>query len=83
MALHVTLTGVRGLLAPPAAILAYYGLRRLSPGIETWSLVLPVGLAIFPEQFDRFALYCFLFILGFNAVLWSVGKALVRMAAIS
>jgi hypothetical protein len=40
-------------------------------------LVLPVGLAVFPEQFDRFALYCFLFILGFNAVLWSLGKALV------
>jgi len=46
MALHVTLTGVRGLLAPPAAILAYYGLRRLSPGMETWSMVLPVSLII-------------------------------------
>jgi len=43
MALHVTLTGLRGLLAPPVAILAYYGLRRLHPGIETWSMVLPVG----------------------------------------
>jgi len=40
-------------------------------------LVLPVGLALFPDQFDRFAVYCFLFILGFNALLWSVGKALV------
>lgn len=40
-------------------------------------LVLPVGLALYPDQFDRFALYCFLFILGFNAVLWSVGKKLV------
>jgi predicted permease len=39
-------------------------------------LVLPVGLALYPAEFDRFALYCFLFILGFNAVLWSVGKAL-------
>ena len=39
-------------------------------------LVLPVGLALYPADFDRFALYCFLFILGFNAVLWSVGKAL-------
>jgi hypothetical protein len=46
MALHVTLTGVRGLLAPPVAILAYYGLRRLSPGLETWSMVLPVGLIV-------------------------------------
>jgi hypothetical protein len=39
-------------------------------------LVLPVGLALYPVEFDRFALYCFLFILGFNVVLWSVGKAL-------
>ena len=46
MALHVTLTGLRGLLAPPVAILAYYGLRRLSPGIETWSMSLPVGLIV-------------------------------------
>jgi predicted permease len=40
-------------------------------------LVLPVGYALFPDQFDRFALYCFLFILGFNILLWSIGKALV------
>lgn len=40
-------------------------------------LVLPVGLALFPEQFDTFALYCFLFILGFNPVLWSLGKVLI------
>ena len=40
-------------------------------------LVLPVGLALFPDEFDRFALYCFLFILGFNALLWSLGKVLV------
>jgi hypothetical protein len=40
-------------------------------------LVLPVGLALYPDQFESFALYCFLFILGFNPVLWSVGKLLV------
>jgi predicted permease len=39
-------------------------------------LVLPVGLVLFPDRFDTFALYCFLFILGFNPVLWSVGKLL-------
>jgi len=39
-------------------------------------LVLPVGLALEPERFDVFAVYCFLFILGFNPVLWSVGKLL-------
>lgn len=39
-------------------------------------LVLPVGLALYPDRFDEFALYTFLFILGFNPVLWSVGKFL-------
>jgi len=46
MALHVTLTGLRGLLAPPVAILAYYGLRRLNPGIETGSLLLPFSFIL-------------------------------------
>jgi len=40
-------------------------------------LVLPIGLALFPDQFDTFALYVFLFILGYNPVLWSLGKLLV------
>jgi hypothetical protein len=44
MALHVTLTGLRGLLAPPAGILVYHALRGLSPGLETWSMLLPVGM---------------------------------------
>jgi len=39
-------------------------------------LVLPVGLALFPHRFDEFALYTFLFITGFNPMLWSVGKFL-------
>lgn len=39
-------------------------------------LVLPVGLALFPDQFDEFALYTFLFITGFNPMLWSIGKFL-------
>jgi predicted permease len=37
-------------------------------------LVLPIGQIIFPEQFDQFALYCFLFIMGYNPMLWSLGK---------
>jgi hypothetical protein len=41
MALHVTLTGLRGLLAPPAAIMAYHGLKWLVPGFETVSMLLP------------------------------------------
>jgi hypothetical protein len=44
MALHVTLTGLRGLVAPPVAILAYYGLQRARPGLEAWAMLLPVGL---------------------------------------
>ena len=44
MALHVTLTGLRGLVAPPLAILAYYGLQRLHPGAEPWGIALPVAL---------------------------------------
>ncbi len=44
-------------------------------------LVLPVGFALYPDQFDRFALYCFLFIFIFNIVLWSIGKKLVTDCA--
>jgi MFS family permease len=44
MALHVTLTGLRGLVAPPLAILAYYGLQILRPGVEPWAMLLPVAL---------------------------------------
>ena len=44
MALHVTLTGLRGLIAPPAAIVAYHGLQRLWPGTEAWALLLPAAL---------------------------------------
>ncbi len=40
-------------------------------------LVLPVGLALYPDRFDTFAVYVFLFILGFNPILWSLGKILV------
>jgi MFS family permease len=44
MALHVTLTGLRGLVAPPLAILAYHGLRRVAPGLEPLTMLLPVAL---------------------------------------
>jgi len=39
-------------------------------------LVLPIGLKLFPDRFDTFALYCFLFILGYNPLLWSIGRLL-------
>jgi len=39
-------------------------------------LALPLGQAIYPEQFDLYALYTFLIIMGLNPILWSVGKFL-------
>jgi len=39
-------------------------------------LVLPVGFRLFPDQFDTFALYTFLFIMGLNPLLWSLGPLL-------
>lgn len=39
-------------------------------------LVLPIGKLVFPEEFDLFALFTFLFLIGFNPVLWSIGKYL-------
>jgi hypothetical protein len=44
MALHVTLTGLRGLVAPPLAILVYHGLRQIAPGFEPLTMLLPVAL---------------------------------------
>jgi len=40
-------------------------------------IVLPIGQLVFPDQFDRLALYCFLLILGQSPIMWSVGKVLV------
>lgn len=39
-------------------------------------LVLPVGQALFPQQFDTFANYTFLYLLAFGIFLWSLGKHL-------
>ncbi len=39
-------------------------------------LALPLGQVIYPVQFDLYALYCFLIIMGLNPILWSVGKLL-------
>lgn len=44
-------------------------------------LVLPVGLALYPGEFDELALYVSLFILGFNPVLWSLGAWLTTEGA--
>jgi len=42
-------------------------------------LVLPIGQVVYPEQFKEFTLLTFLFILGYNPVLWTLGKYLVTM----
>jgi predicted permease len=40
-------------------------------------IVLPIGQILFADQFDLFASYCFLLILGLNPVIWSVGKVMI------
>lgn len=39
-------------------------------------LALPLGQMLFPSQFEQYALYVFLMILGLSPFLWSVGKML-------
>jgi len=43
MGVHVTLTGVRGAIGPPAGILIYQWLESLRPGFGLYSLVLPLA----------------------------------------
>lgn len=40
-------------------------------------LALPIGSVLFPDQFVKFKLYCFIYILGVTPILWSLGKYLV------
>jgi len=40
-------------------------------------LVLPIGQVLYPNHFTEFALFSFLFILGYNPALWTLGKYLV------
>jgi hypothetical protein len=44
MALHVTLTGVRGLLVPPFGIGLYHLLEHWRPGTGAWVLLMPLAL---------------------------------------
>jgi hypothetical protein len=46
MALHVTLTGMRGLVAPPIAMTAYHGLEALRPGTGPFALAFPFALVL-------------------------------------
>ena len=38
---------------------------------------LPVGQVIFPDQFDEFALYVSLYVLGISPLVWSFGKIMI------
>jgi hypothetical protein len=54
MGVHVTLTGLRGMLAPPLGIAAYQGLEALAAGAGRWSLLLPLaGTAAGAAGFGR------------------------------
>lgn len=44
-------------------------------------LVLPLGQLLVPGQFDRFALFVFLYILVHNPLIWSVGKIFISRTA--
>jgi hypothetical protein len=46
MGVHVTLTGLRGGVAPPLGVLAYMGLERWYPGSGQYALVLPVAMTV-------------------------------------
>jgi len=46
MGVHVTLTGVRGAIAPPVGILAYETLESMRHGAGRLALLLPLGLTI-------------------------------------
>jgi MFS family permease len=46
MSVNVTLTGMRGLIAPPAGAIVYTLLERRAPGMGRLALLLPLGLAL-------------------------------------
>jgi MFS family permease len=46
MGVNVTLTGMRGLVAPPAGVLAYEGLERVAVGAGRFALLLPLLMTL-------------------------------------
>ncbi len=46
MGVNVTLTGMRGLLAPPLGAIVYTMLERQSPGAGRYALLLPLGMTL-------------------------------------
>jgi hypothetical protein len=46
MGVNVTLTGMRGLVAPPAGVLVYEALEGVVRGAGRWSLLLPLLMTL-------------------------------------
>ena len=46
MGVNVTLTGVRGLIAPPAGVLCYEWLERQAAGAGRYALILPLAMTL-------------------------------------
>ena len=46
MGVNVTLTGMRGLIAPPAGAIVYTLLERRAPGAGRMALLLPLGMSL-------------------------------------
>lgn len=40
-------------------------------------LVLPIGRFMYPGQFDQFAVFNFLYFIGFTPIVWSIGKVMI------
>ena len=49
-------------------------LLPLSSLMNAAYLILPIGQVIYPAQFDEFALYVSLYVLGISPLVWTVGK---------
>jgi MFS family permease len=45
MSIHVTLTGIRGLVMPLLGVLAYQYIESLAPGMGVWAMILPFSLS--------------------------------------
>ena len=43
---NVTLTGMRGLVAPPVGVLVYSALERAHPGAGRYALLLPMAMTL-------------------------------------
>jgi predicted permease len=46
-------------------------------------LALPIGEFIYRDQFNQYAVYCFLVVLGLSPILWSVGLIMVTNKTLS